>query len=63
MRGVERVPDQHVFAVRPAFVAHARELPPDRTIGDQRMPFKVFREHLLANLFRLGFAHARETGA
>src|SRR5437763_2964998 len=47
--------------MRPARVTDVREWSPDRTIGDQRMPAEIFREHSLANVPRLGFAHLAET--
>jgi len=63
MRRVQRVADQDVFAVMPMRVAHLREAPPDRIIGNQPFAFERVGENLFAEGARFILGHFLETGA
>src|SRR4051812_45275926 len=51
VRGVERIPDQHHVAERPALVPQPWEVAPYRLVGDERMAAERIGEYALENGF------------
>ncbi len=63
VRGRLGVAEQHDVAARPARAADHGKAPPQRAVGDERVPLQVLREHALQEARALLLAHVPEAGA